>query len=239
MFTTVYQNTDAVISGKSAISSGNNGNGPTTPSLPASLLTQVRALPSVAEASGGISDTAQLVGRNGKVISSGGAPGLAFSYSPAGKHFNPLTVTSGRFPTSPNEIDIDASTASKHNYKAGDTIGVVARGPVERFQIVGTVQIAGVSSLGGATMAIFTLPKAQQLFNKVGKYDTISVAAKHGYSPQQVVNAIKPLLGPSAQVRTGQAAGSAGDARTRAGSSTSSRTSCSRSAASRCSSAAS
>jgi putative ABC transport system permease protein len=205
VFTTVYQNTDAVITGKSAISSGNNGNAPTTPSLPASLLTQVQALSSVALASGSISDSAQLVGRNGKVISSGGAPGLAFSYSPAGAHFNPLTLKSGRFPASPQEIDIDASTASNHNYKVGDEIGVVARGPVEKFQIVGTVQIGGVSSLGGATMAIFTLPKAQQIFNKQGKYDTISVAAKHGYTPQQVVNQIKPLLGPSAQVRTGQA----------------------------------
>ncbi len=205
VFTTVYQNTDAVITGKSAISSSNNGNAPTTPSLPASLLTQVRTLPSVGVASGGISDTAQLVGRNRKVISSGGAPGLAFSYSPAGQHFNPLTLTSGRFPTSPDEIDIDASTASKHNYKVGGEIGVVARGPVERFRIAGTVQIGGVSSLGGATISVFTLAKAQQLFNKVGKYDTISVAAKHGYSPQQVVNQIKPLLGPSAQVRTGQA----------------------------------
>ncbi len=204
VFTTVYQNTDAVITGKSAISTNNNGNGPTTPSLPASLLPQVRGLSSVAEASGGVSDSAQLVGRNGKVISSGGAPGLAFSYSPAGARFNPLTLTSGRFPTSPDEVDIDASTASNHSYKVGDQIGVVARGPVEQFRIVGTVQIGGVSSLGGATMAIFTLPKAQQLFNKVGKYDQISVAAKHGYTPQQVVNQIKPLLGPSAQVRTGQ-----------------------------------
>ena len=42
VFTTVYQNTDAVITGKSAISSSNNGNAPTTPSLPASLLTKVR-----------------------------------------------------------------------------------------------------------------------------------------------------------------------------------------------------
>ncbi|MBV9414148.1 MAG: ABC transporter permease, partial [Solirubrobacterales bacterium] len=205
VFTTVYQNTDAVITGKSAISSGNRGNAPTIPSLPASLLTQVRALPSVAEASGSISDSAQLVGRDGKVISVGGAPGLAFSYSPAGAHFNPLTLKSGHFPQGPEEVNIDASTASKHNYKVGDEIGVVARGPVEKFQIVGTVQIGGVSSLGGATMAVFTLPKAQQIFNKEGKYDAISVAAKHGSTPQQVVNEIKPLLGPSAQVRTGQA----------------------------------
>jgi putative ABC transport system permease protein len=205
VFTTVYQNTDAVITGKSAISSNNNGNAPTTPSLPASLLTRVQALPSVGLASGGISDTAQLVGRNGKVISSGGAPGLAFSYSPAGLHFNPLTLTSGHFPNGPNQVAIDASTASKHNYKPGDEIGIVARGPVERFLITGTVQIGGVSSLGGATISVFTLARAQQLFNKVGQYDTISVAAKHGFSPQQVVNQIRPLLGPSAQVRTGQA----------------------------------
>jgi putative ABC transport system permease protein len=205
VFTTVYQNTDAVITGKSAISSNNNGNAPTTPSLPASLLTKVQALPQVAEASGSISDQAQLVGRNGKVISSGGAPGLAFSYSPQGDRFNPLKLTTGNFPSAPDEIDIDSSTASKHNYKVGDDIGVVARGPVEHFRVVGTVEIGGVSSLGGATMAIFTLPKAQQLFNKVNQYDQINVAARHGYTPQDVVNAIKPLLGPSAQVRTGQA----------------------------------
>ncbi len=204
VFTTVYQNTDAVITGKSAISTNNNGNGATTPSLPASLLPRVRALPQVGAASGSISDTAQLVGRNGKVISGAGAPGLAFSYSPESAHFNPLTLTSGNWPSGPQDVDIDTSTASKHDYKVGDEIGVIARGPVEKYRVVGTVQIGGVSSLGGATMAIFTLPRAQQLFNKEGKYDTISIAAKHGYSPQQVVNAIKPLLGPSAQVRTGQ-----------------------------------
>jgi putative ABC transport system permease protein len=204
VFTTVYRNTDAVITGKSAISTDNNGNAPTTPSLPASLLTKVRALPQVAQASGSISDSAQLVGRDGKVISSGGAPGLAFSYSPEGEHFNPLTLISGRFPNGPDEVDIDSSTASKHDYKLGQQIGVVARGPVDKFRIVGTVEIGGVSSLGGATMAIFTLPRAQQLFDKEGKYDQISVAARQGYTRQEVVNAIKPLLGPSAQVRTGQ-----------------------------------
>ncbi len=129
VFGAVYENTDAVVTGKSAISSDNNGNAQTPPSLPASLLTRVRALPQVGQASASISDTAQLVGRNGKVISSGGAPGLAFSYSPDGQRFNPLTLTSGRFPSGPDEIDIDSSTASKHGYKVGQEIGVVARGP--------------------------------------------------------------------------------------------------------------
>ncbi len=205
VFTAVYQNTDAVISGRSAISRSSNGNAQSPPSLPASLLGRVRALPEVASASGSISDTAQLVGRDGKVISSGGAPGLAFSYAPSGRRFSPLTLASGRFPREADQIDIDASTARKYGFRVGQRIGVVARGPVRRFQIVGTVEIGGVSSLGGATMTIFTLPEAQRLFDKVGRYDQISVAARHGYTSNRLVQAIRPLLGPSAQVRSGRA----------------------------------
>jgi putative ABC transport system permease protein len=80
IFGTVYKSTDAVITGKSAIGNGNNSN--LAPSFSASLLQKVRALPDVADAGGGVSDQAQLVGRNGKVISNGFAPGLAFSVNP-------------------------------------------------------------------------------------------------------------------------------------------------------------
>jgi putative ABC transport system permease protein len=204
VFTQAYKNADAVITGKSAIGNDNGNNGRSLPSLPASLLTRIQGLPAVAQTSGGISDTAQLVGHDGKVISAGGAPGLAFSYEPSGQRFNPLNLKSGGWPTAPDEIDIDAATASKDGFSVGQQIGVITRGPVQRFRIVGTVNFGGVSSLGGATMAIFTLPTAQQLFGKRGRFDTIEVAARRGVSPAQLVRAIAPLLPPSAQVRTGQ-----------------------------------
>jgi putative ABC transport system permease protein len=205
VFTQAFKNADAVITGKSAIGNDNGGgNGTAAPSLPASLLTPVERLPGVAAASGGISDSAQLVGHNGKVISRGGAPGLAFSYSPSGQRFNPLTLASGNWPSAPDDVDIDAATASKDGWSVGDEIGVIARGPVQRFRIVGTVKFAGVSSLGGATMAIFTLPTAQRIFHKVGRFDSIDVAGKPGSTPQQLVREIAPLLPSNAQVRTGQ-----------------------------------
>jgi putative ABC transport system permease protein len=205
VFTTVYKNTDAVITGKSAVGNNRGGQNSTAPpSLPQSLLTRVRALPGVADASGSISDLAGLVGHNGKVISRGGAPGLAFSYSPAGQRFNPLTLTGGNWPSGPDQVVIDANTASKNHFSIGQQIGVVARGPAERFQIVGTAKIGGVSSLGGSTFAVFTLPTAQRLFNKQGQFDQISVAGAHGVSPQRLVSEIRPLLPASAQVRTGQ-----------------------------------
>jgi putative ABC transport system permease protein len=205
VFTTVYKHTDAIVTGKSAIGKNNNSNA-LPPSFSQSLLTQVRKLPGVAEADGGIGDYAYLVGRDGKVISGHGAPPLAFSVHPHGdQRFNPLQLVSGSWPVGPHEVDIDAHTASKNGYKVGDTIGVIARGPQQTYRISGIVEIGGVSSLGGATMAIFDFPTAQRIFHKEGKLDSISVAAKPGTTPQQLVAEIKPLLPPTAQVRSGQA----------------------------------
>ena len=127
VFTSVYKNTDAVITGKSAIGGSNRGgNEVTTPTMPASLLARVQSLPGVALATGGVSDQAQLVGHNGKVISRGGAPGLLNSYTPAGQRFNPLTLTHGTWPTAPNDVDIDANTADTNHFSVGQQIGVIA-----------------------------------------------------------------------------------------------------------------
>ena len=204
VFTQVYKNTDAVITGKSAIG-GNANQGVTPPSLPESLLQKVRGLPGVAEAEGGISDQAKLVGSNDKVISSsGGAPSLAFSVNPKGdQRFNPLVLTSGHWPQGPHEIAIDAKTAKAKHFAIGDSIGVLTRGPVEKFHIVGTVRFGGLSSLGGATLAIFDLPTAQRIFNKAGKLDSIGIASKQNVTPGQLVAQVQPLLPATAQVRTG------------------------------------
>jgi putative ABC transport system permease protein len=203
IFTTVYQNTDAAITGKSAIGTSNNGN-TSPPSFSESLLPKVRALPGVARAVGTVSDQAQLVGRNGKVITFGFGATLAFSVDPAhDEGLNPLVLTAGGWPHGAHEIAIDAHTASAKHYAVGDTIGAVVRGPVQHFRITGITKLGNVASLGGATMAIFDLPTAQKLFGKVGKLDGIDVAAKAGVKPARLVAEIRPLLPPTAQVRTG------------------------------------
>jgi putative ABC transport system permease protein len=204
VFTTVYAKTDAVITGKSVIGSNSNSNSNgLPPSFPESLLGQVRQLPGVAEADGGISDFAHLVGRDGKVISGHGSPALAFSVHPHGdQRFNPLTLVSGTWPVGAHEVAIDEHTASSADYKVGQTIGVIAQGPVKQYKIAGIVKIGGVSSLGGATIAVFDFPTAQRIFHKEGKLDGINIAAKHGTSPKELVHEVNPLLPPSAQVRT-------------------------------------
>ena len=71
---------------------------------------------------------------------------------------------------------------------------------MQRFRITGIAELASVSSIGGATLAIFNLPTAQQLFGKVGKLDQIRVAGKPGVTDSQVISEIKPILPPTAEV---------------------------------------
>src|SRR5262249_31039177 len=174
IFTDVRKGSDAVIKGKAATSTNNGSNAPT---LPASLLTKVRALSDVAVAEGGVGGDAHLIGSNGKAIVYGGAPNLGFSIANGASRFNPLTLLSGRWPHG-REVVIDHSTASKGHFAVGDGIGVQAEGPVERFRISGLVKFgSGSASLGGATLAGFDVPTAQRLFDKPHQFDEIAVGA--------------------------------------------------------------
>src|SRR5438067_1890345 len=136
IFTESYKNADAVITGKTAFTN-DNGNGVQAPSFPQSLVAKVKALPDVNDAAGGVTDDrTKLVGRDGKTLTKGGAPSLAFSYdSRTNQKFNPLELKSGGWPNGPNAIAIDSHSASSNGYHVGDTIGVESRGPVERFRI--------------------------------------------------------------------------------------------------------
>jgi putative ABC transport system permease protein len=201
IFTQTYQNADAIISGKTAFTN-DNGNGVQAPSFPESLLGKVRALPDVNAAEGSVTDDqTNLVGRDGKVVSTHGAPSLAFSVDPKGdQRFNPLKLTAGNWPSGPDEVAIDASVASSKHYAVGDTIGVERNGPVRQFRIAGIVKLPGVS-IGSATISVFDLPTLQKLLGRVGKLDLIRVQSKSGVPTSKLIAEIKPLLPPSAQVR--------------------------------------
>ena len=201
IFSVSYKDTSAVISEKSLFGSNQNR----TAGFPETLLARVRTLPGVAAAVGSVADQAQLIGRNGKPIQFGGAPNLAFSVdpSPQAQRFNPLNLVKGAWPTRPDEIAIDSSTADRKHYKVGDTIGVVSRTPEQPFRVVGIVKLGGSTSIGGATIAVFDLSTAQRLFQKPGLLDAIRIAAKAGTSDAQLVAQIRPILPRATQVRSG------------------------------------
>jgi putative ABC transport system permease protein len=204
IFTQSYVNADVVISGKAAFDSA-NGTTVEPPPLPESLLGKVQKLPGTAVAAGSVaSNNVKLIGRNGKVIASGGAPTLGFSVTPAGQIFNPTKLTAGRWPHGSNEVVIDKKTASNQGFGVGDRIRVQGFGPIQRMRVVGIATFPGVS-IGGATFAIFDQATAQALFHKPGLLDAIRVKSKSGVSEAEMLSQIKPLLSSTEVVRTGTA----------------------------------
>ena len=54
-------------------------------------------------------------------------------------------------------------------------------------------------------MAIWDLPTAQTLLHKEGRFDSISIAAKEGTSPDELVRAVQPLVPASLEVKDSEA----------------------------------
>src|SRR3712207_6232898 len=201
IFTASYEQTDAVIAGKEIVKGSQSG----AATVPESLLTRVRALPEVAAAGGTIapiaSNKAEIFGRDGKPVGSGGAPQFGLGNDASQPQFSPLKLTTGQWPEGPRQIALDAGTAAAQDFKVGDTVAVSTLGAKRRYEVTGIATFGTVDSLGDATMAIWDLPTAQTLLDKEGRFDGISIAATPGTSPEELIAAVEPLVPASLEVK--------------------------------------
>ena len=206
IFSETYANTDAVVSGKTADISF-EGDSADTPPVDQSVLPQIRSLPDVQSAAGAVIDdtNTKILKKDGDAVNTNGAPSFGFGIDPALPQFNPLQLVSGKWPTGPDQVVIDAATADEQGYKVGDSVKIATLKPVRSFDLVGLAQYGDVASIGSATFTVFSIPTAQVLLDRVGTYDTISVDGKEGVTQQALANEIKPILPPTAQVRTADA----------------------------------
>ena len=203
IFTSSYAHTDAVVSKKSLVDYSNSGNG----TIPQSLLVKIQRLPEVGAAAGSIIDlnndttNTKLIDRDGNAIDANGNPTFGFGVDPSRPRFNPLHLVAGTWAHGRHEVVIDSNTAKKHHFAVGDFIDAAAKGPKERFQISGIAKYGDVDTLGGATIAVFTIPTAQDLLELEG-FTAISVAAKPGVSQDRLVREIQSVVPGDVQVKT-------------------------------------
>jgi putative ABC transport system permease protein len=220
IFSESYAGTDAVVSGRQLLEFSSSGRAP----VPAELLDEIRALPEVEAASGGIfdiqsnSNPAQLVDEDGKKIGgAGGSPTFGVGLDSSELRFSPLRLVDGKWAKGPQQVVVDANTAGKEGLDVGDSVGIAALGPVKEYEITGVARFGSVDSIGGATFAVFDVPTAQALFQKEGHYDSISVAAKAGTTSDELVRSLEPLVPATAEVLTGAEQASADAADTNEG----------------------
>ena len=205
IFVESYAGTDAVVTGEDAGISFEGEQSQAGP-IPEDVLEQVRNVDGVEVAAGSVTDMqTKLLKPDGEAIDTADAPALAFGLdtAPEYERFNPLNLVDGNWPSGSGEVVIDEGVADDEKLAIGDRIGVAALGPAEEFEIVGIAQYGDLSSLGGATFAIFDIPTAQALLDKEGELDAVQAAAEDGVAPEELVARIRGELGQSVTVRSG------------------------------------
>ncbi len=203
LFTESYAGTDAVVTGR-GLDISIDGESPPGPPVDESLLNTVRGVEGVALATGTVLDerNTKILTSEGRAVSSEGAPtfGFGIDTAPELDQFNPLNVLEGRWPASADEVVIDVGTADDQGYSVGDTVEISTLQPKRSFELVGVAQYGSLDSLGNASFAVFTIPAAQELLDREGQYDAISVVASEGITEDDLVAAIEPVLPETAKV---------------------------------------
>jgi putative ABC transport system permease protein len=202
LFQNITQNVDVVVRSKDTISSG-QGDELREP-LPAAAAGQIGKVDGVKSAEGSVSGYAQFVKKDGKPVTTGGAPTLGVSFGSTPELNDPF-LRSGRMPTGSGEVVMDVLTARKYGFAVGDRVKVLLQGGARELDLVGLIGFGEADNLAGATLAGFDLPTAQEAFDKKGKYDEINVLANPGVSQTELRDRVAAALAdPKVETLTGQ-----------------------------------
>ena len=173
-----------------------------TPTIGASLLPKARKVPGVSLAAGGIATPGGFFDADGDPIGTKFAPKFITSVDPG--VLQSLEYVEGHGPETPGEASLDESAAEEAGIGIGDRIKLASVERAKTYRLTGLTQLAGSSaSWGGASIAELTLPEAQRITGKVGRFDQISVAAKAGIPAGLLKQRIERAMPGSVRVETG------------------------------------
>ncbi|HJP65966.1 MAG TPA: FtsX-like permease family protein [Actinomycetota bacterium] len=210
LFRTINKGVAVQVEGVSKFEATGPGgeNAGTAERVPNSLVAVIKKVPGVRTAEGTLTGYAEVVGKDGKAVTTGGAPTLGVS-AIRDRQLSAATPRAGRQPERSGEIGIDAQTARKHHLGIGDRVTVLLQGPSMKATIVGIFGLGSADNLGGATLTVFDPQTAQKALNGGGKWDTINVAADAGVSPSGLRDRIQRALPKGFEAKTGEEAAQA------------------------------
>ncbi|MFD3695583.1 ABC transporter permease [Streptomyces sp. NPDC058646] len=175
------------------------------PGISQQTLDRIGAVQGVASASGRVTGFAGVGDENGKLIGSGWA-NAGSNFAPAKDGKDPrYTFTEGTGPARADQVALDKESAAKGRYEVGDRIRVATNGPVQEFVLSGVFTTEDGAVNAGGSLVLFDTAVAQELYLQPGFYNEVSVAATAGTGADQLLAGIKPLLGETADAKTGAA----------------------------------
>jgi putative ABC transport system permease protein len=196
IFSESLKGTSVVVTAKNPVEQENGE----VPTVSAALLPRIQKTPGVRQAAGAIFTPGGFFDSKGEKIGSKFAPKFISSTLPG--QLESLKYVEGHRPRGPTEASIDRSAAESSHLELGEKIGLVGEGRLREFELVGFTQL-GSASFGGASIAQVTLPVAQALTHKRGRFDQISVAAAKGVAPAALKRRIEAEVPRNVRVETG------------------------------------
>jgi putative ABC transport system permease protein len=195
IFSESLKGTSVVITAKNEVKQENGE----VPTISASLLPTVNRTAGVRLAAGTIFTPGGFFDSEGGAIGTKFAPKFISSNLPDG--LESLTYVDGHSPRGPTETSIDQAAAESSDLKLGEEIRIVGQRSARSYRLVGFTKL-GSASFGGASIAKLTLPEAQLVTNKRGRFDQISVAANDGVPAETLKRRIERVMPPNALVET-------------------------------------
>lgn len=208
-FTNLFQNafvdTDVQVAAKAKVAGGDAASDQGIAALPGALVDQVKAIPGVAGATGQVwINGAQALGKDGKVVSTFGAPQFGISWVGGGNQ----TITAGRAPSTDDEVVINAGLAKTAGFAVGDNVRIITvqQSTPATFHLVGTFVYPGNrDSLGGEQTIGFTTSAAQRLLlGASDSFSVINVRAGPGVDDNALRDRVAAEVGNTYTVKTGK-----------------------------------
>lgn len=171
------------------------------PPVPVEVVDTLEAIDGVRAVSPEVAGFAVIIDDEGNPVGGQGPPTLGGN-APADEALSSATLRDGTFPTSADEVVIDAATAEAQGYAVGDEITLVIDGPLETYTLSGIVGFGEVDNLGGATLTLFEPAHAIELYGQDGLTE-IYVAAEDGVDVDGLIADIEAAVGEDLEVLTG------------------------------------
>ncbi|GGT07989.1 membrane protein [Streptomyces toxytricini] len=162
--------------------------------LAGSVLEQVRRVDGVADVQGGVlSMSVTLVnGKNENLGSTTGAPTIAANWSAS--ELKSMKIASGREPSGPGEMMVDADTARKHGLELGQELRAITVIGDVRARISGIAAFT-VTNPGAAVVYFDTATAQEKLLGAPGVFTHVAVTAADGVGDEQLKRNVAAAVG--------------------------------------------
>jgi len=204
LITEAYEEIDVTITPRVDVTD-EFGEAPTR-GIDAALLDRVREVEGIGYAEPEVADDSiAVLDADGNRIGPRAAPHIAVSVPQdlsRSSESSLVEFVGGRVPSAADEIAIDARTAEAEGLELGDPVRVTGAAGPREYAVAGIYDFFEGDSFFGASLVLLTLPEAQRLTGKEGRYDEISVGAAPGTTPGELADELAAALPDEVEVRT-------------------------------------